>query len=345
MSVKLRSKKLSNGTESLYLDTYIKGNRSYEFLDIKIKKNDPQRKQKKQLAEGKRSKRELEVIANYNDIPRNFNGDDDFLEYFEKNANDANSLSMYNSFKSFALNKTINGELPFKLVSEQLIEDYKDYLKKTFKNSTAWVYLLKLKVILNKAVKDKLIVKSPARYVKIKLEDIERVFLTENELRKMADTDSENIEVKRAFLFSCFTGLRISDVKNIKWEQIKEGKLYFRQTKTKGIEYLPLSETALKYLYLNINRNDIKQDKPIFILGSKATINKYLRDWSEKAEIKKHIVFHSARHTFATLSLSSGIDIYTVSKMMGHKSIKMTEIYAKIINKTVEEAMTKLPKL
>ena len=86
MGVKLRTKKNSDGSESLYLDIYIKGTRSYEFLGIKINKNDSQRKQKKQLAEAKRSKRELELISNYHDIPKNFNGDEDFLEYFNNNA-------------------------------------------------------------------------------------------------------------------------------------------------------------------------------------------------------------------------------------------------------------------
>ena len=82
MNVKLRSKKLSDGSQSLYLDIYIKGVRQYEFLGIKITKNDPQRKHKKQIAEMKRAKKELEVMANYHDVPQNFNGDEDFLEYF-----------------------------------------------------------------------------------------------------------------------------------------------------------------------------------------------------------------------------------------------------------------------
>lgn len=345
ISVKLRSKKNSDGSISLYLDTYIKGTRSYEFLGIKINKNDPERKQKKQIAEAKRSKRELEVISNYHDIPKNFNGDDDFLEFFENNAKDMSAKGAFKNFKSFTANKCINGKLPFKLLSEKLIEDFKEYLQKKFKNSTAWVYLLKLKTILNKAVKEKLIIQSPAKYVRIKLEDIEKVFLTENELKSLAETESNNIEVKKAFLFSCFTGLRISDVKKIIWSQIHEDKLYFKQTKTKGIEYLPLSETALKYLYLNVNKNEIEQDKVVFELRDFETINSYLRKWAKKAGIKKYLTFHSARHTFATMSLNSGIDIYTVSKMLGHKSIKNTEIYAKIVNKTVEEAINKLPRL
>ena len=287
MSVKLRTKKNSNGSESLYLDIYMRGNRSYEFLGIKINKNDPERKQKKLLAEAKRSKRELELISNYHDIPKNFNGDDDFLEYFEKYANDDHSKSVLKAFKNFSASKTINGKLPFKLMSEKLIEDYRDYLQKKFKNSTAWVYLLKLKTILNKAVKDKLIVKSPAKYVKIKLEDIEKVYLTENELNDLAGKETKNIEVKKAFMFSCFTGLRISDVKKLTWSQIQEGKLFFRQTKTKGIEYLPLSETALKYLYLGVNKNEINQDKVVFELGDRETIKFTIKSMGKNSRYKK----------------------------------------------------------
>ena len=101
MSVKLRSKKLSKGTESLYLDIYIRGTRQYEFLDIKINKNDKQRKQKKEIAEAKRAKRELELLAEYHDVPKNFNGDDDFLEYYQKNCKDKAYKSTFNKFNCF----------------------------------------------------------------------------------------------------------------------------------------------------------------------------------------------------------------------------------------------------
>ncbi len=345
MSVKLRSKKLSNNSESLYLDIYSKGSRHYEFLDIKIKKNDPERKLKKQIAETKRSKREIEIISDYNDIPRNLNGGEDFLEYFKVNIKNKSAQSVFNNFSNFVKPKTINGKLPFKLITEKLIEDYKSEMEKVHKNSTAWAYLLKIKTILNKAVKDKLILQSPAKYVKVKLNEIERVYLTKEEIQAMADTETKNIETKRAFIFSCFTGLRISDIKKMTWSEINEDKISFRQMKTKRIEYLPLAKTAIKYLYINIDKRSINQDEKVFKLKQEKTINNEIRKWSKNANINKSLTFHSARHTFATLSLSSGIDIYTVSKMMGHKSIKMTEIYAKIINKTVEEAMTKLPSI
>ena len=345
MRVALRSKKLADGSKSLYLDIYVKGLRSYEFLGIKLIKNDPNRKHKLQFAEGKRAKRELELMANYHDVPRNFNGDDDFLEYFKNNATDASFTSIYNSFNTFVKHKTIKGKLPFKLISEKLIEDYKTYLISKHKNSTAWVYLIKLKTILNKAIKDRIIEKSPGKFISIRRDEIDKVFLTEEELKTLVKTDSENIEIKKAYLFSCFTGLRISDVKSLTWSQIQENKLFFRQKKTKGLEFLPLAKTAIKYLYLNIDKNNIKQDEKVFNLSFEKSINNALRDWVTKAEINKYLTFHSARHTFATLSLSYGIDLYTLSKMMGHKSIKMTEIYARIINKTAEEAIAKLPEL
>ena len=135
---------------------------------VKITKNDPLRKHKKQIAEMTRAKRELEVMANYHDVPQNFNGDEDFLEYFNNNTNNPASKSVFNNFNEFVKAKTIKGKFPFKLVSEKLIEEYKSYLENHYKNSTAWMYLIKLKTILNKAVKDKLISKSPAKFIKNK---------------------------------------------------------------------------------------------------------------------------------------------------------------------------------
>jgi len=347
MSVKLRSKKLSDGSESLYLDLYIRGVRRYEFLGIQLRKNDPEKKHKKEIAEMKRSKRELELLANYHDVPKNFNGDEDFLEYFQTHLTDNYTKTVYNDFNKFVKTKNFNGKLPFKFLSEKLIEEYRDQLVKTKKNSSACMYLVKIKTILNKAIKDKMIVISPAKYVRLKLNDIEKVYLVEKELKQMIDKIDPEIdnEVKKAFVFSCFTGLRISDVRKLKWSQIKENKLFFAQTKTKGFEYLPLSESAKKYLFMDVKPEDIQPDKRVFNLCKDDITNKRLKIWVTKAEIDKKVTFHTARHTFATLSLTSGIDIYTVSKMMGHKSVKMTEIYAKIINKSVEEAVTRLPQL
>ena len=141
--------------------------------------------------------------------------------------------------------------------------------------------------------------------------------------------------------------MRLSDIKALTWGQIRDGKVFFRQKKTKGIEYLPISPTA-KNILNQIERNDINDlDVKIFKLGKRTSerIGEKLRDWAKEAKVNKYITFHTARHTFATLSLNSGVDLYTVSKLLGHKSIKMTEIYAKVTNKKTDEAVTKLPAL
>ncbi len=304
MSVKLRSKKLSDGSESLYLDKYIHGKRDYEFLGIKINKNDPLRKHKKIQAETIRAKRELESIANYHDIPKSFNGDEDFIEFYKSQSIDSAFKSSLNAFTKFSKNKMVNERLPFKLITEKLIEEYKTYLLKEYKNSTGWMYLVKLKTILYKAVRQKIILTNPGKHISIKLNEIEKIYLTLDELKILDNTECHNNEIKKAFLFSCWTGLRMSDVIKLTWKEIQDNKINFRQKKTKRLEYLTIGETAIKYLYQNVNRDEINLDDKVFKLGEGKAINRNLRKWVETTSITKYVTFHTARHTFAVLCLS-----------------------------------------
>lgn len=348
MSVKLRSKKNQNGSQSLYLDIYYRGKRRYEFLQIKIEKNDKLKKQKKELAEKKRSQRELEIFANANKLPNYYDGENDFLDYFEKYCTVKSYKSAKNKLKEFAKSELVNGILPFNRIDEKFCEDYKEWLQSKVSNNTTCVYVLKLKTVLNKAVKERLIPYNPAKFVSVKPEETEKIHLTLDELKKLYKTDCKNNVLKRAFLFACYTGLRLSDIKNLTWGQIREGRLYFRQKKTRGVEYLPINETALKILYSDMQANVIPlPDVKVFDIKVKRSenIGYQLRQWAEKAEVKKYITFHSARHTFATISLTAGVDLYTVSKMLGHKSINTTQIYAKIVDEKVNEAIKKLPQL
>jgi integrase len=139
--------------------------------------------------------------------------------------------------------------------------------------------------------------------------------------------------------------LRLSDVQNLEWNNVDEEVLDFRQKKTKGYEYLPLSQTALQLLrnshtnILNLNNGKI------FKLPTGQVIGHHLNNWSKKAEIKKHITFHSSRHTFATLTLTYGADLFTVSKLLGHTDIRHTQIYAKVVNESKLRAVNSLPEL
>ena len=141
--------------------------------------------------------------------------------------------------------------------------------------------------------------------------------------------------MKRAALFSALTGLRFSDIKNLVWAELEfiEGNGYFiqfKQQKTKGVEMMPISDQA----YSLLGESKDPNDKVFEGLNYSAYENKHLSNWIKAAGITKDITFHCFRHTFATLQLSGGTDIYTVSKMLGHRELKTTQIYAKIIDQT-----------
>jgi integrase len=142
------------------------------------------------------------------------------------------------------------------------------------------------------------------------------------------------------------TGLRFSDIRNLTWNEIEYIKgngyfIHFKQQKTKGIEVLPISEQAYKLLGEKGEAGETKR-KVFQGLHYSAYVNQQLTNWIKKAEIKKHITFHCFRHSFATLQLSNGTDIYTVSKLLGHRELKTTQVYAKIIDRTKREAVDKI---
>jgi len=240
----------------------------------------------------------------------------------------------------------IAGILPYNRIDERFCEDYRDWLLTKVKHNTACVYITKLKTILNIAVKQKIIHSSPAKFVKINMQETEKVYLTIDEVEKLYKMDYDKFDIKRAFLFSCYTGLRLSDVKALSWEQIRDDKIYFTQKKTKGVEYLPLNKPAKEILYSGIEKNVIPHpEMKVFKLLSKSEdIGLHLRKWGKMAGINKYITFHTARHTYATMLLTCDVDLYTVSKLLEHKNINTTQVYAKIVDHKLEEASNKLPK-
>ena len=164
-------------------------------------------------------------------------------------------------------------------------------------------------------------------------------YLTIDELRAMLATEApENI--KKPFLFCCFTGLRISDVKKLKWSDIDNNVIKIRMQKTKEFVRVPLSENAKMFL------PDRKSDGQIFNLPINQTfIESKLRRWANDAGVKKNLHFHVSRHTFATLALSSGADIYTVSKLLGHANVTTTQVYATVLDEGRKKAVDSIPPL
>ena len=151
-------------------------------------------------------------------------------------------------------------------------------------------------------------------------------------MNALAETPCEKDVLKRAAIFSALTGLRHSDIQKLRWKEIslEDGmaKLHFTQKKTKAVEYMPISQQAFQ-----LCGEPRRPQQLVFEdLTDITWISRPLKKWVELAGIKKNITFHCFRHTFATLQLASGTDIYTVSKMLGHTNVKTTEIYAKVID-------------
>jgi len=370
VKVKLRQKSISKEKVSLYLDFYppihhpeLNKATRREFLGYylyekpKSQSDKQHNKETLQLAEQIRVKRDnqLNKPEIYNDFEKQQlaikeKGEKSFVEYFKslgdkrKSSNHDNWVSAFHYFENFT-----GGRLRFADLDEKFCNSFKDFLLNTqsirsykvkLAHNSAVSYFNKFKAVLRQAYKDGNIQTDlNARIQPIKQEESIRNFLTIEELNTLVKTDCPNKTLKLAALFSSLTGLRFSDIQKLKWQEIEFIKgqgyyIHFRQQKTKGVELLPISEQAYPLL-------GQPEDPGVHIfkgLKYSATLNSHLFRWITKAGIKKDITFHCFRHSYATLQLLNGTDIYTVSKMLGHREIKTTQIYAKIVDQTKRKA-------
>lgn len=360
MKVTLRQR-TKNGKVSLYLDYYDKGKRKLEYLRLYLidKPRTPEErsfnKKTLQLGESIRSKRQLELqngIYGFQDAEKI---NSLFLTYFELLAEKRrDSDGNYGNWPS-ALKHMKNWEksnVRFADIDREWLEDLKYYFvheaktkqgRALSKNSCV-SYFNKVKAALKEAAKDGIILRNPAEDVDgIKEAETKREFLTLEELKSAATAYCEIEVLKNAFIFSALTGLRFSDIEKLTWGEIQYSKengnyIRFKQKKTKGQETLPIAEDALKYMGERKEGNE----KVFKDLTYSDYNNAKIREWMIRAKVEKHITFHCARHTYATLQLTLGTDIYTVSKLLGHKSLKTTEVYAKIIDEKKIEAANRI---
>lgn len=355
--VRLREKPLKDGQKSLYLDIYVNGVRSYEFLKLylqpetsKVAKD--KNKQTLLLADAIKAKRIVEIqTGEFKALNDNKVTLLSFIGSKVERRKMRTDKYLLNVLKAYLKNKDVE----LSKITPKWVEKFFDYLKKSpeglvkkvrIKSSSSRMIGERLSVALNEAVKSGLIQSNPCKFVeKIKAEEAKRSYLTQDELKRLASTPCGAFKpTANAFLFSCLTGLRYSDVKKLTWKEVSQDckRITFVQKKTSGLEYLDLSPQASQMLR---ERNRVGgvvfYDLPKYL----SVINSGLKRWAKAAEIDKNISFHSARHTFATMLLTLDVDLYTVSKLLGHKDIKTTQIYAKIIDKKKQDAVNKIPQL
>lgn len=369
--IRIRRRKLGDGTTSLYLDIYLNGRRTYEFIKMYLvpeltRKDKEKNRETMRMAEAIRAKRIIEVRNGEYGFKKQDGADVLFFDYYnalvekrrgvESKGNWGNWKCCLKHLELYEKRKKIT----FADITPEWIEGFRSYLEKEayaygcdyrsrkelhpLSQNSRQSYFNKLRACLRQAVDDGILLRNPMRGIEgFKGEEGTRMYLTIDEIKKAAQTPSPSDLIKRAFLFSCLTGLRRSDVVRLTWGDIVKQsgftRIIFRQKKTKGQEYLDITEEAAELL----GKRGKPTDKPFGAIPCPGTTNYEIKAWLAKAGITKRITFHCARHSFAVMMLDLGTDIYTVSKLLGHRELTTTQIYAKVLDKNKQAAVASIP--
>lgn len=273
-----------------------------------------------------------------------------FLEFLKKEIDTSNLASSTKTLHKNTL-KLLQEYCPSIRICDlttTFLYDLESYMKeKKLAINTIGRHMKVLKKYTNIAIKKELLIKYPFKGYSIKSEQTKLQFLTEKELESFEKYDllsSEEEEVMRGFLFSCYTGLRYSDVVRFTKQDlysINRKKWIVMNMKKTGKEIrIPIS-TAFEGKGLRICKEIRRSRGTLFRLGNNQKTNRILKRIIQRIGLKKKITFHSARHTCATLLLYKGVSITTVQKLLGHKSVKTTQIYAEITDQTIEKDLKK----
>lgn len=368
MGIKIRHRTLKSGNVIVYLDIHNQGQRQTKNLSLidrkaiagKIRKDNRNKteeeiqdrtereiqkvlKEELKSAEIVKAKLNIEIfesgLINLAD-----NSDITFSDYLKRHLqkyNNRHSIHTINTavkiFNLFLNNKPIK----LKQINREIISDFKLFIDKLpYKSESKITIFKRFKTIIRAAYNEELIPQNYAAKVPgfaSKQSKIE--YLTFEEVQTLFNYQPRH-EVLRIFLFGCFTGLRISDLLNLKYKDIKDGAIYITQGKTRETVFIPLHENALTL----INPDQTDPDSYIFDIRSiQQNHRDLLKALFKKAGINKRAFFHLSRHTFATLSLSFGADLYTVSKLLGHTEISVTQRYAKVIDENKKKAISLIP--
>jgi integrase len=366
MGVAIRQSKLVNDRVRLHLDIYYKGKSKFENLELFLYTKPKTQQQKEQnkktniIAESIKAKRILELQEDRYDIHTGFKSQASFFEYFKKLTQERRysegNYGNWTSAQKHLLNFAKGKDLSFSEINETFLNSFKKYLltgnitkgNGNLSKNSASSYLNKIRAALRQAHEENIITDNPAKRVKgIKLIENRREYLMLEELKLLTKEPCVIPNLKQAFLFSCLTGLRWSDINKLTWKEIifSEAeniyKINFTQKKTKGVEYHPISQQA----YDILGKRGDGEARVFKGLKYSAWHNFRLAQWVMNAGINKKITFHCARHTYATLLLTAGGDIYTVSSLLGHRELKTTQIYAKIINTKKNSVVDLLPNI
>lgn len=375
MKITLKEKKLADGRISLYLEFY-KGSttdvngkrihlRDFEYLKLYLLANPTTKKEKQEnketlaLANNILTIRKTEFLQGRYGFKDTIKSKRTFLAFFSELTDEKMKMDSSNNYGNWFstlrhLKKIVSPNFTFDEIDENFIKRVKSYFEKEaltksnlpLSQNSKYSYFNKFKAAIRKAFDEGYLTTNYATKVKsFDQAESQREYLTFDELQSLAKAECKYPILKKAFLFSCLSGLRWSDINTLIWAEVRDegelSKVNFRQEKTEGVEYLYISKQARELLGERQN----PQDRVFRGLKYGMTYNTEIIRWCNRAGVPKHITFHSARHTNAVLLLENGADIYTVSKRLGHRELRTTQIYAKIVDSKAKEAAELIPEL
>ncbi|WP_299154254.1 site-specific integrase [uncultured Christiangramia sp.] len=373
MKITLKERKLKSGKVSLSIEYYkgsettpegkrrhIRENENLKMFLYGNPKNAGERKKNKEtlvLAKKILAIREAEFYQGRFNIKNTTKAKRRFLDFFiEKTEEKSDSPKNYGNWTATLvhLKRHISPNTNFEEVDENFVKRVRQYFDKEAQTksnlplslNSKYSYFNKFKASIRAAFNEGyLSINYAAKVKSFEQAESQREYLTFQELQKLAKTSCKYEILKSAFLFSCLTGLRWSDINTMTWSEVrdedKSSRINFRQKKTDGVEYLYISKQARNFL----GKRKDPIDRVFTGLKYSAVYNNEIVRWCNRAGISKHITFHSARHTNAVLLLENGADIYTVSKRLGHREIRTTAIYAKIVDQKMKEASNLIPEI
>lgn len=362
-NVILREKPLSNGNKSLYLDIYRDGQRQYEFLKLYVnsKARTPidreANREALELAEKIRTQKESELnhLTHGQIAPstKKINFLDYYQNYIDKytKADIRMIKASFERFKDFL--KEYYPQYKTNIKPDQLTKDmmisFVEFLESKSTGEGALTFYKRFKKVIKYAVEHNVITKNPCTGVVCKVDEnaLTKDILSIDEMQKLIATryPEQNLNTKRAFIFTLYTGIRFCDIIELKYSDVDFSNkiLKFNQAKTKGHSSTSWVNIPLNDGLLSLIGEKPEKDTFIFDLPSQTMCLKSLKHWVKKAGIDKHITWHCGRHSFAVNILNNGANIKTVASLLGHSGLKHTEKYTRAVDSLKEQAINSLP--
>lgn len=343
---------LRGKNQYFYLKICANGKQRFEALHFSLPADRQGQREAWALAETIRRKRELQLAAGHYQLLDPVGSKMSLIAYAESVAKEFDKKMHLP--KSLRYLRAFAGDIALIDVDERFADGYRNFLNKqsTLGGKTAGHYLSAFKMLLARAERERLIERNPAKGLKpIRAPEHEKRYLTIDEIQRLFNTPVEGElanEVRRGFLVACFTGLRLGDIRSLKWGDVRHDPdpvIKKRQNKTGDIVSVPLAPTAWKLI------DDRKIHKPDELIFPRLTasdgVNPHqpLIAWRKKAGIERAFGWHAGRHSFAMMALEASGDIYAVSRLLGHSDIKITEVYLRMTDQRRKQIISRLPEI